>query len=139
MRFLKKDSLIVNSLLVRQYQCERIKHTQHFSRGCRVTINAEFYSNTPFAPIHSYLEPKYNGIGHYRRPDDIVESFSEIPCGGRLSRMSNPDAGTTSLDDVFREITVVHGREFQKYSINNRIYFCPIDDTDSDSNRKSLI
>ena len=41
---------------------------------------------------------------------------------------SNPNLGTTSLDSALQEIVIIHGREFQQYSLNNRIYLCPVDD-----------
>ncbi|KUL83460.1 hypothetical protein ZTR_10930 [Talaromyces verruculosus] len=46
--------------------------------------------------------------------------------------MSNPNVGTTSLDNALQEIVIIHGREFQQYSLNNRIYLCPIDDDEID-------
>jgi hypothetical protein len=43
-----------------------------------------------------------------------------------LSR--TPEAGTTELDGSYLETVTIHGREFQSYSINHRIYFGPVDD-----------
>jgi hypothetical protein len=40
---------------------------------------------------------------------------------------------TTSLDSALQEIVVIYGREFQRYSVNNRIYLCPVDDVCTDS------
>ncbi|KAL3712368.1 hypothetical protein TMatcc_001067 [Talaromyces marneffei ATCC 18224] len=45
---------------------------------------------------------------------------------------SNPNVGTTSLNSALQEIVIIHGREFQQYSLNNRIYLCPIDDDEID-------
>lgn len=36
--------------------------------------------------------------------------------------------GTTELEDEYREIVVVHDREFQKYSVDRNINLMPIDD-----------
>lgn len=41
---------------------------------------------------------------------------------------SNPELGTTELDDSYLDIVTYQGREFQKYSIDNRICFTPVDD-----------
>lgn len=40
----------------------------------------------------------------------------------------NPDSQTVELDREFLDTVTVHGREYQKYSINNRIYFDPVDE-----------
>ncbi|EEQ91279.1 uncharacterized protein BDCG_06399 [Blastomyces dermatitidis ER-3] len=46
----------------------------------------------------------------------------EEPCGW------NPESGTTELDECFLELITYQGREFQNYSVENAIYFGPIDD-----------
>ncbi|KAJ5363655.1 uncharacterized protein N7496_009368, partial [Penicillium cataractarum] len=43
----------------------------------------------------------------------------------------NPDSQTVELDREFLDTVIVHGREYQKYSIDNRIYFVPIDEEEA--------
>ncbi|EPS28177.1 hypothetical protein PDE_03123 [Penicillium oxalicum 114-2] len=45
----------------------------------------------------------------------------------------DPDEETVELDRKFLDITTVQGREYQKYSIDNRIYFGPVDDEEAQS------
>ncbi|OJD18813.1 hypothetical protein AJ78_01220 [Emergomyces pasteurianus Ep9510] len=40
----------------------------------------------------------------------------------------NPESGTTELDESFLELITYQGREYQKYSVENAIYFGPVDD-----------
>ncbi|TVY41680.1 hypothetical protein LOCC1_G006711 [Lachnellula occidentalis] len=40
----------------------------------------------------------------------------------------NPEAGTSALDRTFLETVVLHNRDYQQYSINNQVYFVPIDE-----------
>ncbi|KAH8648765.1 hypothetical protein BGZ60DRAFT_474253 [Tricladium varicosporioides] len=42
--------------------------------------------------------------------------------------MLNPEADTTALDDSFLETVTIHNREYQQYSIENLVYFVPVDD-----------
>ncbi|KAK2733755.1 hypothetical protein FQN57_001942 [Myotisia sp. PD_48] len=42
--------------------------------------------------------------------------------------MADPEFGTTDLDDAHLETITFEGRDYQKYAIQNRIYFAPIDD-----------
>ncbi|KAJ5728698.1 uncharacterized protein N7483_003206 [Penicillium malachiteum] len=42
--------------------------------------------------------------------------------------MTNPDSQTVELDREFLDTITVQGREYQKYSIDHRTYFEPIDD-----------
>ncbi|KAL2217874.1 S-adenosyl-L-methionine-dependent methyltransferase [Thermoascus aurantiacus ATCC 26904] len=44
----------------------------------------------------------------------------------------SPDAGTEELDSSYLETVTVHGREFQRYSIDHRIYFAPVDDDEAE-------
>lgn len=44
----------------------------------------------------------------------------------RLSR--NPDDETVELDQQYQDVVTVFGRDFQRYSVFNRIYFGPVDD-----------
>ncbi|EEH07419.1 conserved hypothetical protein [Histoplasma capsulatum G186AR] len=46
----------------------------------------------------------------------------------RLDPRANPESGTTELDESFLELTTYQGREFQNYSLENSIYFGPVDD-----------
>ncbi|KAJ5444601.1 uncharacterized protein N7458_008473, partial [Penicillium daleae] len=48
-----------------------------------------------------------------------------------LSSSRNPDSQTVELDRQFLDTVTVHGREYQKYSIDNRIYFGPIDEEEA--------
>ncbi|EGE06322.1 hypothetical protein TEQG_05325 [Trichophyton equinum CBS 127.97] len=41
---------------------------------------------------------------------------------------SDPHFGTTALDNAHLEIITFQGREYQKYALDNQIYFAPIDD-----------
>ncbi|KAJ5215428.1 uncharacterized protein N7498_001835 [Penicillium cinerascens] len=45
--------------------------------------------------------------------------------------MTSPDSQTEELDREFLDTITVQGREYQKYSIDNRIYFGPIDDEEA--------
>lgn len=40
----------------------------------------------------------------------------------------SPESGTVELPRDLLELVTILGRDFQKYSIDNRIYFCPVDD-----------
>lgn len=42
--------------------------------------------------------------------------------------LRNPESGTVELDRALLEIVTILGRDFQRYSINHRIYFSPVDD-----------
>ncbi|KAJ9301648.1 hypothetical protein DTO217A2_7561 [Paecilomyces variotii] len=44
----------------------------------------------------------------------------------------DPEAGTVELDTSYLETVTVEGRDFQQYSINNRIYFGPVDDDEAE-------
>lgn len=54
-------------------------------------------------------------------------------------RPRNPESGTTELDESFLEVITYQGREFQKYSVENAIYFGPIDDVGLISNGSSYV
>ncbi|KAH6663497.1 S-adenosyl-L-methionine-dependent methyltransferase [Halenospora varia] len=41
---------------------------------------------------------------------------------------NNPEADTTALDGSFLETFTIHNREYQQYSIENLVYFVPVDD-----------
>lgn len=45
-----------------------------------------------------------------------------------LSFARSPDSQTVELDREFLDTITVQGREYQKYSIEHRTYFGPIDD-----------
>lgn len=45
-----------------------------------------------------------------------------------LSSERSPDSQTVELDREFLDTITVQGREYQKYSIEHRTYFGPIDD-----------
>lgn len=40
----------------------------------------------------------------------------------------NPDSQTTELDREYLDTVTVEGREYQKYSLDHRTYFEPIDE-----------
>ncbi|OXV10883.1 hypothetical protein Egran_01356 [Elaphomyces granulatus] len=42
--------------------------------------------------------------------------------------MTNTESDTEDLDGDLMELVTVHGRDFQRYSIDRRIYFGPVDD-----------
>ncbi|OOF99665.1 hypothetical protein ASPCADRAFT_1335 [Aspergillus carbonarius ITEM 5010] len=46
--------------------------------------------------------------------------------------MTSPDSQTEELDERYRHTITIHGREYQKYSIENGISFQPIDDDEAD-------
>lgn len=45
-----------------------------------------------------------------------------------LPRQRSPDSQTIELDNELLDTILVQGREYQKFSIDNRIYFGPVDD-----------
>ncbi|KAJ5739446.1 hypothetical protein N7533_012230 [Penicillium manginii] len=45
--------------------------------------------------------------------------------------MTSPDSQTVELDREFLDTVTVHGREYQKYSIDHRLYFGPVDDEEA--------
>ncbi|KAJ5112572.1 hypothetical protein N7532_000617 [Penicillium argentinense] len=45
--------------------------------------------------------------------------------------MTNPDSQTVELDREFLDTLTVQGREYQKYSIDHRIYFGPVDEEEA--------
>jgi hypothetical protein len=40
----------------------------------------------------------------------------------------DPDAGTQALDSRYLEKATHHNREFQQFSIDNEVYFAPVDE-----------
>ncbi|RAK99202.1 class I SAM-dependent methyltransferase [Aspergillus ibericus CBS 121593] len=46
--------------------------------------------------------------------------------------MTSPDSQTEELDEKYRHTISIHGREYQKYSIDNEISFQPVDDDEAD-------
>ena len=45
-----------------------------------------------------------------------------------LNLNSDPVEDTTEVNDEYLETVNTHGREFQKYSIDNNVHLVPIDD-----------
>ncbi|KAJ5569614.1 uncharacterized protein N7459_009044 [Penicillium hispanicum] len=45
--------------------------------------------------------------------------------------MTSPDSQTVELDREFLDTVTVQGREYQKYAIDHRIYFGPVDDEEA--------
>jgi len=45
-----------------------------------------------------------------------------------LRSSSSSDPGTVPADQEFFDTVTHHGREYQKYSIENGVYFCPVDE-----------
>ncbi|KAJ5081781.1 hypothetical protein NUU61_010045 [Penicillium alfredii] len=45
--------------------------------------------------------------------------------------MTSPDSQTIELDGEYLDTITVHGREYQKYSIEHRIYFGPVDEEEA--------
>lgn len=45
-----------------------------------------------------------------------------------LGLQRSPDSQTIELDSEFLETITVQGREYQRFSIDNHVYFGPIDD-----------
>jgi hypothetical protein len=41
---------------------------------------------------------------------------------------SDPHAGTVEVDSQYKDTLTIHGREFQKYSIDHSIHFMPVDE-----------
>ncbi|KAJ5974419.1 hypothetical protein N7481_011629 [Penicillium waksmanii] len=48
-----------------------------------------------------------------------------------ISERGSPDSQTVELDREFLDTVTVHGREYQKYSIDHRVYFGPVDDEEA--------
>ncbi|KAJ5319980.1 hypothetical protein N7508_000263 [Penicillium antarcticum] len=46
--------------------------------------------------------------------------------------MASPDSQTIELDREFLDTVTFHGREYQKYSIDNRTYFGPVDEEEAE-------
>ncbi|KAL8803693.1 MAG: hypothetical protein Q9182_003025 [Xanthomendoza sp. 2 TL-2023] len=46
--------------------------------------------------------------------------------------MVDPHAGTTTLDDQYRQLTTFHGRDFQKFSLDHSIHFVPVDEEEAE-------
>ncbi|MCJ1398796.1 hypothetical protein MMC11_001997 [Xylographa trunciseda] len=46
--------------------------------------------------------------------------------------MSDPQAGTTELDDQYQRTLTIHGREYQEYAINHATHFMPVDEEEAD-------
>ncbi|RJE27057.1 hypothetical protein PHISCL_00642 [Aspergillus sclerotialis] len=46
--------------------------------------------------------------------------------------MTSPDSETVELDHEYLDTITIEGREYQKYAIENRIYFGPVDDDETD-------
>ena len=40
----------------------------------------------------------------------------------------DPQAGTTTVDNQYVQLTTVHGRDYQKFSIDHGIHFVPVDE-----------
>lgn len=45
-----------------------------------------------------------------------------------MNSSRDPQAGTAAVEGQYRQLTTVHGREFQTYSINNSIHMVPVDE-----------
>ena len=45
--------------------------------------------------------------------------------------LSDPQAGTTAVDRQYLETVTVHGREYQKYSVEHSIHLVPVDEVQS--------
>lgn len=80
----------------------------------------------------TYFQPWIRNLRYRTENHEVNQAQQYRPPQKYLFRLmiiySNPDFGTTSLDSALQEIVTIHGREFQRYSVNNRIYLCPIDD-----------
>ncbi|KAL8855963.1 MAG: hypothetical protein Q9178_007413 [Gyalolechia marmorata] len=46
--------------------------------------------------------------------------------------MVDPQAGTTALGNQYVQLTTIHGRDYQKFSIDHAIHFVPVDDDEAD-------
>ncbi|KAI4207878.1 MAG: hypothetical protein LQ348_000428 [Seirophora lacunosa] len=44
----------------------------------------------------------------------------------------DPQAGTTTLDSQYIRLTTIHGRDFQRYSIERSIHLVPVDEQEAD-------
>lgn len=44
------------------------------------------------------------------------------------SSTSSSDPGTVPVDQEYFDVVSYHGREYQKYCLDNGVYFCPIDE-----------
>ncbi|KAL5361055.1 hypothetical protein BJX96DRAFT_80394 [Aspergillus floccosus] len=50
--------------------------------------------------------------------------------------MTSPDSQTEELDEKYLSIVSIQGRDYQKFSIDHRISFEPVDENVSSSNTK---
>ncbi|KAL8677740.1 MAG: hypothetical protein Q9186_005850 [Xanthomendoza sp. 1 TL-2023] len=46
--------------------------------------------------------------------------------------LRDPHAGTTTLDNQYRQLTTVHGRDYQKFSLDHSIHFVPVDEEEAE-------
>ncbi|KAL8900978.1 MAG: hypothetical protein Q9192_000801 [Flavoplaca navasiana] len=44
----------------------------------------------------------------------------------------DPQAGTTAVDDRYVQLTTIHGRDYQKFSIDHGIHMVPVDEDEAD-------
>ncbi|KAL8911516.1 MAG: hypothetical protein Q9171_003324 [Xanthocarpia ochracea] len=44
----------------------------------------------------------------------------------------DPQAGTTTVDNQYVQLTTIHGRDYQKFSIDHAIHFVPVDEDEAD-------
>ena len=49
----------------------------------------------------------------------------------------DPQAGTAAVERQYLQLTTVHGREFQTYSINNSIHMVPVDEVGENAGNHS--
>lgn len=57
--------------------------------------------------------------GHLAQNEKLMSVFSHE---------GNPDSETEELDRAFLETVTIRDREYQKYAIDRRIYFEPVDE-----------
>ena len=43
----------------------------------------------------------------------------------------DPQDGTAAVESQYLQMTTIHGRDFQTYSINHSVHFVPVDEVDT--------
>lgn len=49
----------------------------------------------------------------------------------------DPQAGTAAVERQYLQLTTIHGRDFQTYSINNSIHMVPVDEVGENAGNHS--
>ncbi|PGH27955.1 hypothetical protein AJ80_00209 [Polytolypa hystricis UAMH7299] len=72
-------------------------------------------------PFHNLLKKLDDGPDNVDETAGMYHELTDVD-------VRNPESGTVALDGAYLATISHQGREFQKYSIDNRIYFAPVDE-----------